>query len=176
MEPESSIVWRDDWNSSVSVDVGSGETQSWSNEAENWVAVEQLKVRLHWARALDSTGLQKKTTSNRTGIWSENILSQISRLDTDNPWERTRSSVWPCSCVGPDTYCTKLKESIRLKKSFTKGLQGQHTWMLKSPTKRIRSRHAILDRDRLEFKRRWPALFCELEASREFAFKYIVLI
>lgn len=136
MEPESSIVWQDDWNlqlsSSVSVDVGSAETQSWSNEAENWAAVEQLKVWWRWARAPDSTGLQKKTMSNRTGIWSENILLQISRLDTDNPWGRTRSNVWPCSCVGPDTYCTKLKESIRLKKSFTKGLQGQHKNTIKT--------------------------------------------
>ena len=101
-------------------------------------ASSRIEPGLH-AGAPDLTAAQEKSTSNNKGKWSENTLSQISVCDTDKPWQRTRSNVCPCSCVGPDTHYSKLKESIRCKKSFTNGLSGQHTWMLKSPKRRTRS-------------------------------------
>ncbi len=50
------------------------------------------------------------------------------------PEDNTRSSVCPNICVGPDTDCLRLKESISYTKYFTRGFEGQHRRILKSPT------------------------------------------
>lgn len=53
---------------------------------------------------------------------------------TGRQHDKTRSCVCPCTCVGPDTDCTRLEESIRLRKSLTSSLIRRQTWILKSQT------------------------------------------
>ena len=70
--------------------------------------------------------------SNKTGMWSEKAASSTWTLKTGRPWAKTRLSVWPCACVGaetwvgPETNCSKLKASSTSIKSLTRGLEIQH--------------------------------------------------
>ena len=38
-------------------------------------------------------------------LWSDTPIMKISVFNMFRPEERTRSKVWPFSCVGPDTDC-----------------------------------------------------------------------
>ncbi len=72
--------------------------------------------------------------------------SNISQICTEKPRVKTRSKI--LLCVGLETDCTKLSESIRLMKFLTIGLDGQQTWMLKSPkTNNLSQRDTWLDRN-----------------------------
>ncbi len=82
-----------------------------------------------------STVLQARAISNNTGIWSENTdcvtdlkvtNRQTKKIEQDQVCVRV--PVW-----GQDTDCTRLKESMRHKKSFTIGLSGQLHVNIKIP-------------------------------------------
>ncbi len=122
------VEWNHELNSSESLHIDSGIAQFWLKTDTNWTAVEELMMRQGWTPAQGLTVLQARAISNNTGIWSENTVSQISRLRKGKPKDKSRSSVCP------NTDCTRLKESMRYKKSFVIGFSGQHTWKLKPPT------------------------------------------
>ena len=44
--------------------------------------------------------------------WSDTPILNVSVFDMCKPEDRTKSRVWPLSCVGPDTDCKRLKASI----------------------------------------------------------------
>lgn len=96
-------------------------------------AVRALSAQFLRAEAHGLSTEQRSVTVNNTGKWSEMPNSDISVMHTSSPWESSKSSVWPFSCVGPVTHWVKLKESIIFKKSLTRSLESQQTWMLKSP-------------------------------------------
>ncbi len=79
----------------------------------------------------------EKGNVNNTGIWSESRVSKTWASVIEKLWERTKSKVCPCVCVGSFTHWTILNESMRLRNSISRGLDWQHTCILKSPSRRI---------------------------------------
>ncbi len=73
------------------------------------------------------------------GLWSEKYESSIWRICSKDPKDKIRSSVWPLSWVAPKTGWERLNESTICKNWETKGLSGQHTWILKSPSTKSQS-------------------------------------
>ena len=100
------------------------------------------------ARALSRQG---KQMSNRTGMWSENTATQMSKLSID----KTRSNVYPCSCV------EDVHKSIRSKTSLASGLSGQHAWISKSPTIKIQSYLGIISAKRSKKSSKNPSSYLD---------------
>ena len=84
-------------------------------------AVEELNRRETRFGALAVMPGLGADTENKTGEWSEKDIGQMSLIVTETPEYRTRSRVWPFSCVGPETACLRLKDSRRLRKSRARG-------------------------------------------------------
>ena len=74
---------------------------------------------------------------NNTVEWSEGTDESVWMFDTDKSlWVNTRSSVFPCLCVGAWTCWVQLKQSVCVR-SFVAVLSAlSFTWVLKSPTRR----------------------------------------
>ena len=72
---------------------------------------------------------------NRIGEWSEmHGMEKMSVTEIVTPRDKTRSRVWPFSCVGTEMDWVRLKASMRFKKSAARGRDTQQTeWTLKSP-------------------------------------------
>lgn len=62
------------------------------------------------------------------------------------PKEKTRSNVRSFLCVGPETYCFKLKESVSVKNSDAALQKGLSIWKLKSPIIKTLSSLIIVDK------------------------------
>lgn len=114
--------------------------------APNWTYLEQnslpehsVKIRVQCGGGECPSVFPSNGTENNIGMWSDKPGSPILMFNTDRPRDRIKSKVCPWTWVGPDTHCTKSKESIRLRKSCERGLESQHTWILKSPRIRILS-------------------------------------
>ncbi len=127
-------------NSSCWLTSKSGKDESSDNWAL-WALNSSLKSDLKlgeyyrdcvWAST--DTEVSSGSKENRIGLWSDSSVSDNTGSEMAKPWVSTRSKIWPWIWVASFIHCTRLKDSMRVKNSFDRVFDGQHTWTLKSPT------------------------------------------
>ena len=100
-----------------------------TNLSINLWLMERCRVRI-----LQGGGKIGKATLKRIQQWSLTKLSFTHSWSMLRPKEKTRSKVWPPTCVGPETCWTKLKESVKAISSVAIVQVELSTCMLKFPT------------------------------------------